>query len=104
MYGCVTVARIIYSDKTLSFQALLEKEGSISMHNRDLQLLAIKMYNTSKAPSPLIIIELFKKKERNQYNLRHDSQFAILAVNLVSHETESVSFLGPKIWNILQIG
>ena len=40
---------IIYTDKTSSFVALLEKNGSVSIHNRNLQLLPIGMYEASKA-------------------------------------------------------
>ena len=40
--------RIIYSDKSSSFEALLEKDGFVSIHNRNFQRLAIEMYNTSK--------------------------------------------------------
>ena len=92
---------IIYSDKISSFEALLEKDGSVSRYNRNRQLLAIEMYKASKGLSLPITTELFEKKNDNQYNLRHNSQFTIPDVNSVYHGTESVSFLGPKIWNIL---
>ena len=53
--------RIIYSGKTSLFQALLEKDCSVSIHNGNLQLLAIEMYKASKGLSPLIMTELFEK-------------------------------------------
>ena len=31
--------RIVYSDKTLFFEELLDKDGSITIHTRNLQLL-----------------------------------------------------------------
>ena len=37
--------RIIYSDKQSSFETLLEKDGTVSVHNRNLQILATEMYN-----------------------------------------------------------
>ena len=92
---------IIYSDKTSSFEALLEKDGSLSIHNRNLQLLVTGMYKASKGLSPTIITELFEKQNDHQYNLRHNSQFTTPAVNSLYHGNESVSFLGPKIWGIL---
>ena len=52
--------RIIYSDKTSSFEALLEKEGPVSIHNRNFQLVATGMYKASKGLSPPIITELFE--------------------------------------------
>ena len=33
--------------------------------------------------------------------MRNNSELSIPAVNSVYHGTERVSFLGPKIWNIL---
>ena len=88
---------IIYSDKTSSIESLLEKASSVSIQNRKLHLLATEMYKACKGLSPSITTELFKKKNEHLYNLRHNSQFTI-PVNSVYHETESVSFLGPKIW------
>lgn len=35
------------------------------------------------------------------YILRHLRQFKALSVNIVYHDTKSVSFLGTKIWEIL---
>ena len=32
--------RIVYSDKTLFFEELLDKDGSITIHTRNLQVLA----------------------------------------------------------------
>ena len=52
------------------FEALLEKDGSISIYNRNSQLLAIEMYKVSKGLSPLIITELFERKNEHKYNLK----------------------------------
>ena len=79
----------------------MEKDGSVSIHNRNLQLLAIAMYKASKGLFPSIITKLFVKKNDHQYNLRYNSQFTIYSVNSVYHKTEKFSFLGPKIWDIL---
>ena len=47
--------RIIYSDKHSLFEELLEKDGSVSIHQRNLQLLATEMYKVRKGLSPAII-------------------------------------------------
>ena len=36
--------RIIYSDKQPSFETLLEKDGFVSVQNRNLQILASEIY------------------------------------------------------------
>ena len=91
---------IIYSDETW-FEALLEKDGSVSIYNRNLQLLAIGISTASKDLYPPIITELFEKKNEHQYSMRHYTERAMPAVNSVYHGTESISFLVTKIWNIL---
>ena len=58
--------RIIYSDKQSSFETLLEKDGSVSVHNRNLQVLATEMYKIKKDLSPFIITEFFE--QRNESN------------------------------------
>ena len=44
---------------------------------------------------------MFKLKAENSYNLRQVSEFSRLMVKSVYHGTESISHLGPKIWDIL---
>ena len=45
--------------------------------------------------------EILKLKDQSQYNLRYNSLFSRPLVKSVYKGTESLSFLGPKIWNIL---
>ena len=59
------------------------------------------MYKLKNDLSPLIVTELFEQRNEQHYDLRKNSQLAIPPVRTVYHESESISFLGPKIWNIL---
>ena len=88
--------RIIYSDKQSSFEELLEKDSSVSIHQRNLQVLATGMYRVRKG-----LFELFEHKEEHYYNLRNNAEFVIPAIRTVYHGSESIAYLGPKIWNIL---
>ena len=54
--------RIIYSDKYSTFETLLEKDGSVSVHSRNLQILATEMYKIKNDLSPLIVTT-FRTKE-----------------------------------------
>ena len=82
--------RIIYNDKRSSFNALLQKDGSVSIHERNIKILATEMFKVSKNLALPQMHEIFRLKDQPHYSLRYNSVFS-----------ESLSFLGPKIWDIL---
>ena len=86
--------RIIYNDKQSSFTELLNK-------NRNIQRLAIEMLRFYNGLSPSLMNSIFKLRAENPPNLRHFSEFSRPMVKSIYHGTESISFLGPKIWDIL---
>ena len=89
--------RIIYFDKQSLFETLLEKDGSVSVHNRNLQILATKMCKAKNGLSPLIVRKPFEQRNKQHYNLRNNSQFTISPLRTVHHGSESILLLGPKI-------
>ena len=94
--------RLIYNDKISSFKELLERDGSVAIHNRDLQILATEMFTVYNNIAPPIFTEIFNKRNRN-YQLCHTSHFLVPLYRSVYNGTESLSFLGPKIWDIVPI-
>ena len=44
---------------------------------------------------------IFEPRAEHPYNLRCISQFSAPLVSTLFHDTESMSFLGPKIWSFL---
>ena len=93
--------RIIYNDQQSSFTELLNKDNSVSIHIRNIQRLAIEMFRFYNGLSPPLMSNMFKLKAENSYNLRHVSEFSRPMVKSVYHGTESISYLGPKIWDII---
>ena len=94
--------RIIYCDKQSSFEELLEKDSSVSIHERNIQILATEMYTVSKGMSPPQITELFTQRNEHPSSLRHNVELLQPFVNSVRCGTERISKLGPKIWVWLQ--
>ena len=94
-------SRIIYGDKQSSFEELLEKYSSVSIHKRNTQVLATEVYKVTKDMSPPQITELFARRNEHPYNLRHKAEFVQPFVNSVRCGTESISCLGPKIWGMV---
>ena len=91
--------RVIYNDKISSFKELLQRDGSVPIHNRNLQILATGCLKFITIAPP-IFTEIFNKRNPN-YQLCHTSHFSIPPVRSVYNGTESLSFLGPKIWDIV---
>ena len=59
------------------------------------------MFKIKNDLSPEIMTELFEQRNEHHYNLRNSVHFITPQIRTVYHGSESISFLGPKIWNIL---
>ena len=92
--------RIVYSDETSSFEKHLETDRSVPIHIRNLQILATEFLKESKDLAPTVFSEVFSKRSF-RYNLRHASEFSVPNIKSTFHGTESLSYLGPKSWNLV---
>ena len=93
--------RLVYNDRQLNFEEFLEKYDSASIYIRNLQILAIEMYRVVNGGSPEIMKEILGIREENGFNVRHQNTFKRPIVNSVYNGTETVSFLVPKIWELI---
>ena len=64
--------RTVYSDYNSSFNELLDKDGSFTIHQRNVQSLAIEIYKYLHGLSPAILSEVFKVNETIPYDLMHN--------------------------------
>ena len=92
--------RITYNNKSSSFQDLLDRDNSVTIHHRNIRTLAIETFKVLHGLSPPLLNEVFVERNCN-YNLRGNNFLNRRRVNSVRYGTESVSFLAPKIWDIL---
>ncbi len=87
--------RMVYLDYTSSFEELLKKDNSVTIHQRNIQLLATEMFKIAKELEPEILRELFVFN----YNTRSDRTFHRPNVNTVHYGKNSIRYLGPIIWD-----
>ena len=93
--------RITYQDHKSTFQELLNKDDSVSIHHRNFQVLATEMFKIHRGLSPDILREIFVPKI-SLYNLRRNNTLR-RQVHSVYHGMESLSFLCPKIWDLVPL-
>ena len=87
----------MYKDYTSSFNDLLRKDGSVSIHHRNLQALAIELYKVKNKLSTSLMQDIFQVRNYAGPYLRYHSDF----VRAFSHSTfkgqNSLRSLGPII-------
>ena len=66
--------RIAYKDYESSFSTLLERDTSVTIHSRNLQILMTEMFQTKENLSPPFMKEIFLGRNIT-YNLRHNNNF-----------------------------
>ena len=92
--------RIVYRDYESTFQQLLKQNKSVSIHQRNLQILATEIFKTKNGLNPVIMENVFNFKNL-AYNFRNAETLNRSNVSSVKYGTETISSLGAKIWKIL---
>ena len=89
--------RVAYKDETSSFETLLHRDATFTMHQRNLQKLATLMYTVKNNLRPKIVSEIFHQQEK-PYNLRNRKIWESENVSTVIYGTETIRYHGPEIW------
>ena len=93
--------RLVYKNRKLTFDDLLKRDNSVTIHQRNLQMLATEIFKVKKSLAPEIMAEVFERKEPH-YNLRSEaSHFKKENIKSANCGMQSVRHLGPKICNIV---
>ena len=79
----------------------MKLDNSVTIHQRNPQILATEIFKVKNSLAPAIMTEVFEIKERH-YNLRSEaSHFKRENVKSTHYGIQSVRHLRPKIWNIV---
>ena len=88
--------RLIYPNQhQLTFKELLEKNKTVSIHQRTLQALTTEIYNAKSKVSSEVVNSLFEFTDKN-CNLRNASVLKRKRYYTVQYGSESLSSLAPK--------
>ena len=86
---------MVYLDFTGSFAELLKRDGSVTIHQRNIQLVAITMFGVVRKLGPDIVRDLFVL----DLDTRNDRTFLRPNVNTVYNGENSIRYFGPIVWD-----
>ena len=89
--------RMVYDDYTSSFEELLRKSGSVSIHHHNTQLVAIEMFKVKNGLSVDLISCLFEKYP----NPTDQRTFIIPRVKTEYMGKHSLRYFGPVVWETM---
>ena len=94
--------RITYRDQESSSEDLLGLDNSVSVHQKNLQVLMIEMFKTKHGLNPLFMKEIFCPQTK-QYSHRNDRDFNLPRVRSVMYGSKTVRYRGPQLWCTLPV-
>ena len=95
-------AHALFSDSVSSFEDLLDKDRSVSVHVKNIKTLAIETFKVSNKLTVPLMNEIFVRRN-NAYNVHKPSEFVRPKVHSIFHGKESISYLGPQIWDMIPV-
>ena len=89
--------RIIHKDSTSNFERLLIKSNSVSLHQRNLQLLLFEIYKTANNLNPSFMAEVFVTNVV-PYNLQGSTNLVLPKARTNLYGIDTVRFVGQNLW------
>ena len=99
--------RIIYRDETSTFDELLKKDGSVTIHHRNIRALATEMYKVLNGLAPTFMREIFPQRnlanvECVAANLRNQVMFYNTAnPKSTNYGLDTLIHIGPIVWKAI---
>ena len=94
--------RIAFKDTSSNFEELLTKAASVTIHQRNLQLLTTEIYKTKHDLNPKFMGEIFVEKNIS-YNLRCNNHLSVPIPRTNAYCIETIRYTGHKLWQSLPL-
>ena len=88
--------RLVYNEKSSSFREILEKDKSVTIHERNIQVLLTEIFKVKSRVAPEIMIEIFKFKDHSD-DLRKNTCTERRIIESCKYGSETVSNLGKTL-------
>ena len=87
------VLRVVYEDHIATFEELLERDKSFTIHDKNLQKLALLMFKVKYNLCPKPIQDIFK--------INANGNWIIPKIRTEHNGKETLRYRGPITWNLL---
>ena len=94
--------QIVYKDNISSFEDLLKRDKSCTIHQRNIQSLAKELFKVKGNLSNNITYDFFQTREIN-YNLKSQNGFASNCVNTNKFSLNSLRYFVSKVWTMVSL-
>ena len=94
--------RIAFRDASSNFEELLIKAASVTIHQRNLQLLTTEIYKTKHDLNPKFMGEIFVEKNIS-YSLRCNNHLSVPIPRTNAYGIETIWYTGHKLWQSLPL-
>ena len=94
--------RIAFKDTSSKVKDLLKKAASVTIHQRNLQLLATEIYKTKHNLNPKFMGEIFVEKNI-QINLRGKNHLSVSIPRTRAYGMKTIRYMGHKLWQSLPL-
>ena len=91
---------MVYKDNYSSYVDLLAKDKSFTIHQRNIQSLAIELFKVKRNLSNVIMSNILKIRALT-YNLRSQTDFVRGCVNIRRYGLNALSYFAPKVWDMI---
>ena len=92
--------RLVYQDYSSTFEDLLEKDNSLTFHQRNIHQVAIEMFKAKHDLSPPFMKEIFCHNDNSKVTRSGDT-FVRPRVKSVKKGDRSLRSFGPVVWNTM---
>ena len=100
--------QVVYKDNISFFEDLLEKDKLFTIHQENIQSLAIELFKSEEILSNNIMYAIFQTRKINykinlKINLSSQTEFASNCVNTKTFDLNSLRYSASKVWNMIPL-
>ena len=92
--------RLMYNDHKKSLNRILTENNLKTIHQQNLEFLAVETYKFQIGLSLPIMNYIFFSRQ-NTYNLQKFPELSTSTKNIVDFGTENISYRAPQLWNLI---